>query len=138
MGKPFDTQGKAEAEEVTNKDQIEAMLQREGLTLETLPNRKDYKEEQCLAVFLDIYCGEKWSVEREILHQRDVIDLLCSALEKAQAERAAAIEDAKIGGCITCSYCYVFKKYDPCQSCHDFGNWAWRGIIESERGGEND
>ena len=93
---------------MTSNKQIEAMLQREGLTLETLQNRKDYKEEQCSAVYLDMPC-EIWALEREFLHQRDVIELLIKALEKAQTERNTAIKELHL---IT----------DCCYNCKHSGN----------------
>ena len=118
---------------MTSTEKIEALLQKEGLTLETLQNRKDYKEEQCSAVYLDIPC-EIWSLEREILHQRDVIELLIKALKKAQTERDAAIEDAKARACIVCKHNDNHAGEEPCKSCHKLRNWEWRG---QKQEGEN-
>ena len=60
----------------------------------------------------------------------DLIDSLTAQLAASQRREKAAVEDAKIAGCLTCvrrGVC-VTSGRKPCE------DWEWRGSLESEKG----
>lgn len=77
-------------------EQIESLLIREGYTLEGIRDRMKYTQAECKNVY-DRVSVSVWGLEREILHQSDVIELLAFALEKAQKERGQNIGPERIG-----------------------------------------
>ena len=131
---------------MTDRAEIERLLNQTGRTLEGLPTQSDY-------LYADDHIekheeiGEMmWAVkftldEPYIQHQSDVIELLVGALRDALTERDAAIKDIPRA----CGYCKNYN--DPprveesehgtlvtyCEKeCHNISGvntgWEWRGV----------
>lgn len=123
---------------MTNRTEIERLLNQTGRTLEGLP--KEYPGDRCREV------GRAHGLTpavagNSILHQSDVIELLVGALRDALTERDAAIKDIPRA----CGYCKNHN--DPpkieesehgtlvtyCEKeCHNISGvntgWEWRGV----------
>lgn len=74
---------------MTDRAEIERLLQKTGRTLEGLP------EEYPIETVDKIACMTDWEYSNRILHQSDVIELLIGALRDALEDRTEEISDAK-------------------------------------------
>lgn len=119
---------------MTDRAEIERLLNQTGRTLEGLPEEHS-EEERTNALSTFVPWGEV------ICHQSDVIELLVGALRDALEERDAAIKEIPR----ECGYCKHFN--DPprieevghdilfiyCEKeCHNISGvntgWKWRGV----------
>lgn len=115
---------------MTERKEIERLLQMTGRTLEDLP--KAYPLDKCIAT------GRRKDVMPEelgsfILHQSDVIEQLISALRDALEEREAVLADLKgLRVCILCAH-WETGIDEPCMHCTFENNcFEWRGQKEEE------
>ena len=129
---------------MTDRAEIERLLNQTGRTLEGLPNKYSDGEMMAAIVFAS---NEKRTQTETILHQSDVIELLVGALRDALAERDAAIKDIPRA----CGYCKYWD-YPPvignsedgtiviyCEKeCHNISGvntgWEWRGVRKNGDG----
>lgn len=84
---------------MTNRAEIERLLNQTGRTLEGLP--EFYPEEQAHALYCEVV-GKKELLENRVLHQSDVIDLLVGALRDA-LDKKPKRKNVKFAPC-TCGY----------------------------------
>ena len=123
---------------MTDRAEIERLLNQTGRTLEGLPNKYSDGEMMAAIVFAS---NEKRTQTETILHQSDVIELLVGALRDALTERDAAIKDipracgycknyndppkVKTAGDSTLAFIYCEKECRHISGVNT--GWEWRG-----------
>ena len=86
---------------MTDREEIERLLNRTGRTLEELP--EFYPEEKAHKLYLEV-TGARLIWENIVLYQADVAEMLIGALRDALSERDTAVDDlSTISHCFTCS-----------------------------------
>lgn len=100
---------------MTDRAEIERLLNQTGRTLEGLPKR--YSNHECTDLFDSIPATTLVDVTIEIcnkvLHQSDVIELLVGALRDALPSEKLAHD------CSTCGEEYCDVHFYPCCACHN-------------------
>ena len=130
---------------MTNREEIERLLNQTGRTLEGLPTQDEYwysddyvdRNEE---IGMMMYRSGFKRNEPYIMHQSDVIELLVGALKDVLTERDAAIKDIPRA----CGYCKNYNDQPKIEEskhgtlvtycekeCHNISGintgWEWRG-----------